>query len=89
MHPIPVNRRNHKDIPFQADLVNLIRVKGRTPETKAAKGIYHLPVEEEVMIVVAVMRNQIQGSLGTLNLAERFRFPKVTFCKSKMKIEKG
>ena len=58
------------------DLVNLIRVKGRTLETKADKRIYHLPVEEEVMIIAAVMRNQTLESLGTLNLAERFQFPR-------------
>ena len=71
------------------DLVNLIRVREKIPETKVAKRRYHLPVKGEVMIIVAVMRNQTQGSLSTLNLAERFRFPKVTLYKNKMKIEKG
>jgi len=46
-------------------------------------------VEEEVMIVAAVMGNQTQGSLGILNLAERFQFPKITLCRNKMKIKKG
>jgi len=77
------------DIPFQADLVNLIRVKGRTLGTKTAKGIYHLLVEEEAMIVAAVTRNQTQGSLGTLNLTEKFLSSKETLCKSKMTIGKG
>jgi len=84
-----IQAKRQEDIPSQKDLVNLIRVKRRTPEIKAAKRIYHLPVKEEVIIVAAVMRNQTQGSLSILNLTERYRFPKVTSCKNKMKIEKG
>ena len=54
------------------DLVNLIRVRGRTPETKVAIGTYYLPVEEKVIIVAVVMRNQTKGSHGTLNPTEKF-----------------
>ena|SRR6266540_2824050 len=86
----PVNNGSHKDIPFQVDLVNLTRVKERTPETKAAYATYHLPVEEEeVGIVAVVMRNQTKGSHGILNLAEKFLSLKEILCKSKVKIGKG
>src|SRR6266542_3435001 len=87
---IQVNRRSQKDIPFQADPVNLIiRVRERIPETKAAKGIYHLPVEEKVMIVAAVMRNRTKENYGTPNPAEKFLSLKKILCKSKMRIKKG
>ena len=85
----PVNNGSHKDIPFQVDLVNLTRVKERTPETKAAYVTYHLPVEEEVMIAAVMMRNEIKESHGTLNLTEKFLSLKEILCKNKMKIEKG
>jgi len=85
----PVNNGSHKDIPFQVDLVNLTRVKERTPETKAAYATYHLPVEEEVRIVAVVMRNQTKGSHGTLNLGGKFLSLKEILCKSKMKTRKG
>ena len=91
MRWIPANKGSQEDIPFQADPVNLIkRVKGRIPETKAAQGKYHLLVEEEeVMIVAVVMRNWTKGSYGTLNPVEKFLSLKETLCKSKMKIGKG
>ena len=89
MHQIPVSKESRKDIPFQADLVNL-RERERIPGTKAVLGIYHLLVkEEEVMIVAAVTRNQTKESPGILNLAEKFLSRKVIPCKSKMKIGKG
>src|SRR6266540_3317671 len=88
-HRIPANKGSQQDIPSQADLISLIRVKGRTPEIKAAKRTYHLPVEEEeVMIIAVVMRNQTKGSHGILNPAEKFLSLKKTPCKSKMKIGK-
>jgi len=46
-------------------------------------------VVEEEMIVAVVMRNRTKGSLGTLNLAEKFLSLKEILCKSKMKIGKG
>ena len=77
------------DIPFQADLVNLIRVKGRTLGTKTAKGIYHLLVEEEAMIVAVVMRNWTKETHDILKPAEKFLSLKKILCKSKMRIKKG
>ena len=87
---ILVNKGSQQDIPSQADLVNLIRVKRRTSEIKTAKRIYHLPVEEEEeMIAVVAMRNWIKENHSILNLAKKFLFLKETLCKNKMKIEKG
>ena len=58
--------------------------------TKAARRKYHLQVEEEEMIVVAVMmRNQIRESCDILKPVEESLCLKVTTCKNRLKIGKG
>jgi len=91
MRRILANKGSQKDIPFQADLVNLIkRVRGRILETKAVQGISHLLVEGvEMMTVAVVMRNRTKESHGILSLVERFLSLKGIPFKSKMRTGNG
>ena len=85
-----VPRKSHQNTCSQVDLVSLLKKKERIPETKAIKEKYHLSVvKEKIIMIVAVMRNQIKESHGILNPVEKSLLLKVTPCKSKTKIEKG
>ena len=81
---------NPSDTCFQNDPVSLIKGKKRILRIEAARRKYHLPVvEEEMMTVVVVMRNQTEESYGILKTAKRSIYQLAIISISRPKTEKG